>query len=113
MTRPSIEVIPEYKRVVWQAFAAPERLAEMAGKVREALAGPLPAAVARMRLYLANPATHAILFKPIKSNIAEAHGQAGLPLFCCKAGAMGVLGNTCLIAWMSMTLVESCHRKES
>ncbi|KAK9845860.1 hypothetical protein WJX81_004499 [Elliptochloris bilobata] len=58
-----------------QAFAAPERLAEMAAKVREALAGPLPAAVARMRLYLANPATHAILFKPIKSNIAEAHGQ--------------------------------------
>ena len=48
----------------------------MAAKVRDALAGPLPAAVARMRLYLANPATHAILFKPIKSNIAEAHGQA-------------------------------------
>ena len=59
-----------------QAFAAPERLAEMAGRVHAALAGPLPAAVARMRLYLANPATHAILFKPIKSNIAEAHGQA-------------------------------------
>ena len=25
---------------------------------------------------LANPATHAILIKPIKFNIAEAHGQA-------------------------------------
>ena len=48
----------------------------MAARVRKALAGPLPAAVGRMRLYLANPATHAILFKPIKSNIAEAHGQA-------------------------------------
>ncbi len=48
----------------------------MAARVREALGGALPAAAARMRLYLANPATHAILFKPIKSNIAEAHGQA-------------------------------------
>lgn len=28
-----------------------------------------------MKLYLNNPATHAVLFKPIKSNIAEAHGQ--------------------------------------
>ena len=55
----------------------------MAGRVRDAMAGPLPAAVARMRLYLANPATHAILFKPIKSNIAEAHGQARrLPWYC-------------------------------
>ena len=62
-----------------QAFAAPERLAEMAARVREALAGALPAAAGRMRLYLANPATHAILFKPIKSNIAEAHGQARPP----------------------------------
>lgn len=32
-------------------------------------------AVTKMRLYLANPATHAILLKPVKSNIAEAHGQ--------------------------------------
>lgn len=32
-------------------------------------------AVAKMRLYLSNPATHAILLKPVKSNIAEAHGQ--------------------------------------
>lgn len=28
-----------------------------------------------MRLYLPHPATRGILFKPIKSNIAEAHGQ--------------------------------------
>jgi len=28
-----------------------------------------------MKLYLNNPSTHSILFKPIKSNIAEAHAQ--------------------------------------
>ncbi|EIE20882.1 Sec34-domain-containing protein [Coccomyxa subellipsoidea C-169] len=63
------------RRLREQAFAAPERLEEMAVRVREALQKELPAVVAKMRLYLNNPATHAILFKPIKSNIAEAHGQ--------------------------------------
>ncbi len=47
----------------------------MVAKVNEAVEGPLPAAVRRMQLYLSNPSTHAILFKPVKSNIAEAHGQ--------------------------------------
>ena len=47
----------------------------MAVRVRDALQKELPATVAKMRLYLVNPATHGILFKPIKSNIAEAHGQ--------------------------------------
>lgn len=60
-----------------QAFAAPERVAELVGRVREALAGALPAAAAKMRAYLPSPATRAILFKPIKSNVAEAHGQVG------------------------------------
>ncbi|KAK9909756.1 hypothetical protein WJX75_006999 [Coccomyxa subellipsoidea] len=63
------------RRLREQAFAAPERLEEMAVRVREALQKALPEVVAKMRLYLNNPATHAILFKPIKSNIAEAHGQ--------------------------------------
>jgi hypothetical protein len=58
-----------------QAFASPAKLAEMVTRVNEALAGPLPAAVARMRLYLPNPSTHAILFKPVKSNLMEAHAQ--------------------------------------
>lgn len=58
-----------------QAFAAPDRVAELVGRVREALQGALPEAVARMRLYLPNSATHAILLKPVKSNVAEAHGQ--------------------------------------
>jgi hypothetical protein len=43
--------------------------------VNDALTGPLPAAIGKMRLYLPNASTHAILFKPIKSNIGEAHGQ--------------------------------------
>ncbi|XRB05978.1 conserved oligomeric Golgi complex subunit 3 [Pycnococcus provasolii] len=58
-----------------QAFAAPERLAEMANKVNEALEVQLPTAVQKMKLYLGNPGTRAILFKPIKSNVAEAHAQ--------------------------------------
>lgn len=60
-----------------QAFAGPERVAELVGRVREALGGALPAAAARMRAYLPSPATRAVLFKPIKSNVAEAHGQVG------------------------------------
>ena len=43
--------------------------------MREALKTSLPAAIQKMQLYLHNPATHAILFRPIKSNIVEAHGQ--------------------------------------
>ena len=58
-----------------QAFAAPERVAEMVARVRAALKGALPMAVARLKLYLNNPATHVILLRPIKSNIAEAHAQ--------------------------------------
>jgi len=58
-----------------QAFAAPERLVEMVAKVRGALASDLPQAIKRMQLYLSNPATHKVLYRPIKSNIVEAHGQ--------------------------------------
>ena len=58
-----------------QAFAKPERLAEMVSKVKEALQSALPKAVKKMKLYLTNAGTHGILFRPIKSNIAEAHGQ--------------------------------------
>ena len=45
------------------------------GGVNDAMATKLPGAVAKTQLYLPNPATRAILFRPIKSNIAEAHGQ--------------------------------------
>ena len=47
----------------------------MVGKVREALRSTLPAAVARLKLYVKSPATHAVLLRPIKSNIVEAHSQ--------------------------------------
>ncbi len=47
----------------------------MVTKVKGSLQSALPEAVTKMKLYLNNPATHAVLFKPIKSNIAEAHGQ--------------------------------------
>eukprot|EP00803_Ostreobium_quekettii_P011407 evm.model.scf_473.11 EVM.evm.TU.scf_473.11 scf_473:71499-75186(-) len=58
-----------------QAFANPDRVAEMVGNVNEALRGALPQAVLKMKQYLPNPSTHSILYKPIKSNIAEAHAQ--------------------------------------
>ena len=47
----------------------------MIQKVNEALAGPLPEAVSKMRLYLPSPGTHAVLFKPVKVNLHEAHAQ--------------------------------------
>ena len=43
--------------------------------MNQALGTALPQAAGLMQLYLPNPATRAILFKPIKSNIMEAHGQ--------------------------------------
>jgi hypothetical protein len=58
-----------------QAFAAPAKLAELVTGVNTAMRERLPPTVAKTRLYLPNPATRAILFRPIKSNIAEAHGQ--------------------------------------
>ena len=35
----------------------------------------VPETVSKMGLYLQNSSTRSILFKPIKSNILEAHGQ--------------------------------------
>ena len=58
-----------------QAFASPERLMEMAQKVQTAMQTLLPKAISKMKMYLNNPSTHSVLFKPIKSNIAEAHAQ--------------------------------------
>lgn len=52
-----------------------ERLTQVVGKVNAALQDDLPPLVTCMRLYLPDAATQAILFKPIKSNIAEAHAQ--------------------------------------
>ncbi|KAI5071033.1 hypothetical protein GOP47_0013284 [Adiantum capillus-veneris] len=58
-----------------QAFATPEKVAEMVAKVDEAIKKDLPNVVSKMKLYLQNPSTRSILFKPIKSNIIEAYEQ--------------------------------------
>ncbi|KAE8677130.1 Sec34-like family protein isoform 2 [Hibiscus syriacus] len=58
-----------------QAFATPEAVAELVQKVHSAIQQELPLVVAKMKLYLQNPSTRTILFKPIKTNIVEAHIQ--------------------------------------
>ncbi|KAA6429125.1 MAG: conserved oligomeric Golgi complex subunit 3-like [Trebouxia sp. A1-2] len=75
VTAVKVAMLTSSKRLREQAFASPERLAEMVQKVQTAMQTSLPKAVSKMRLYLNNPSTHSILFKPIKSNIAEAHAQ--------------------------------------
>ncbi|XP_072997386.1 conserved oligomeric Golgi complex subunit 3 [Typha latifolia] len=63
-----------------QAFAAPEKVAELVQKVASALQEDLPKVMAKLKLYLQNPSTRMILFKPIKTNIVEAHVQLQLLL---------------------------------
>ncbi|DBB10820.1 hypothetical protein WJX82_004700 [Trebouxia sp. C0006] len=75
VTAVKVAMLSSSKRLREQAFASPERLAEMVQKVQTAMQTSLPNAVSKMKLYLNNPSTHSILFKPIKSNIAEAHAQ--------------------------------------
>lgn len=58
-----------------QAFASPDKVAEVVQKVRDAIEQELPKVMAKMKLYLQNPSTRMILFKPIKTNIVEAHVQ--------------------------------------
>uniref|UniRef100_A0A0E0ICR1 Conserved oligomeric Golgi complex subunit 3 n=1 Tax=Oryza nivara TaxID=4536 RepID=A0A0E0ICR1_ORYNI len=58
-----------------QAFASPDKVAELVQKVGTAIQQDLPKVMTMMRLYLQNPSTRLILFKPIKTNIVEAHIQ--------------------------------------
>lgn len=58
-----------------QAFATPEKVTELVQKVSSAIQQELPNVMGKMKLYLQNPSTRAILFKPIKTNIVEAHVQ--------------------------------------
>ncbi|OWM74342.1 hypothetical protein CDL15_Pgr013246 [Punica granatum] len=58
-----------------QAFATPDKVAELVEKVANAIEQELPPVMAKMKLYLQNPSTRTILFKPIKTNIIEAHVQ--------------------------------------
>ncbi|KAL1532935.1 Golgi transport complex subunit 3 [Salvia divinorum] len=58
-----------------QAFATPEKIAELVQKVGSAIQQELPGVTGKMKLYLQNPTTRSILFKPIRTNIVEAHTQ--------------------------------------
>lgn len=58
-----------------QAFASPDKLAELVQKVGTAIQQKLPKVMEKLKLYLQNPSTRTILFKPIKTNIVEAHVQ--------------------------------------
>ncbi|KAG9158811.1 hypothetical protein Leryth_013698 [Lithospermum erythrorhizon] len=57
------------------AFATPEKVAELVKKVSDAIQQELPKVMTKLKLYLQNPSTRGILFKPIKTNIVEAHIQ--------------------------------------
>ncbi|WOH11318.1 hypothetical protein DCAR_0830799 [Daucus carota subsp. sativus] len=57
------------------AFAKPATVAEIVQKVSAALQQELPRVMEKMKLYLQNSSTRTILFKPIKTNIVEAHIQ--------------------------------------
>ncbi|KAJ0030190.1 hypothetical protein Pint_13594 [Pistacia integerrima] len=58
-----------------QAFGTPDKVAELVQKVNAAIQQELPPVMAKMKLYLQNPSTRTILFKPVKTNIVEAHIQ--------------------------------------
>ncbi len=57
------------------AFATPSKLIEIVTTVNTALEDTLPKAIGKMKKCLDSTNTQLVLFKPIKSNIAEAHGQ--------------------------------------
>ncbi|XAR53530.1 hypothetical protein NMG60_11022121 [Bertholletia excelsa] len=58
-----------------QAFATPDKVAELVQKVSLAIQQELPGVMEKMKLYLQNQSTRTILFKPVKTNIVEAHIQ--------------------------------------
>jgi len=66
---------PDQKPLRENAFAAPERIIEVAAAVNASLNGPLPEAAAALKAYLPAEQTRAALFKPIRSNVVEAHNQ--------------------------------------
>ncbi|KAI8553255.1 hypothetical protein RHMOL_Rhmol05G0001400 [Rhododendron molle] len=66
---------PMAKPLKDQAFATPDKVAELVQKVSVTIHQELPRVMAKMKLYLQNQSTRTILFKPIKNNIVEAHTQ--------------------------------------
>lgn len=57
------------------AFAAPARVVELVARTNAALASALPDATARAHAYLPAGSTAAVLLRPVRANIAEAHAQ--------------------------------------
>ncbi|KAH0756977.1 hypothetical protein KY290_020470 [Solanum tuberosum] len=53
------------------AFASPEKIAELLQKVNTAIDEDLPRVLVKMRLYLQNSSTRAILFKPINLEVLK------------------------------------------
>lgn len=58
-----------------QAFASVEKLRTAVARSSEALTSELEDIVKLTRVYLPNASTRAVLFQPVRSNIAEAHSQ--------------------------------------
>ncbi|KAL5698585.1 Golgi transport complex subunit 3 [Ranunculus cassubicifolius] len=58
-----------------QAFATPDKVSELVQKVGKSMEQELPKVMGKLKLYLQNSSTRTILFKPIKTNIVEAHIQ--------------------------------------
>lgn len=58
-----------------QAFASPERVAELSQRLRGALAGVLPEAATALRASLPDGGSRSALADPIAGNVAEALGQ--------------------------------------
>jgi conserved oligomeric Golgi complex subunit 3 len=54
------------------SFAHPERLRHAWEAVEQAVQVILPEIVSRMKIYITKPASRAVLFRPVRSNIAEA-----------------------------------------
>ena len=74
------------------AFATPEKLAAIAAAVSKALELSYPLAISKMKLYLEKAKTQAVLLKPIKSNILEAHGQVAVLLEGYDPAAVAQIG---------------------
>lgn len=66
---------PDAKPIREQAFAAPDRVAEVVAGVNAALEGPLQESITALKLYLPAEGTQAALLRPIKANVTEAHEQ--------------------------------------
>jgi hypothetical protein len=79
-----------------QAFAAVERVGELVATTNASMGPTLAAAAQRARAYLPAGSTRAVLFRPIKANIAEAHAQMAAVLEAEykpeEVAAMGLLG---------------------